>query len=432
MKTQSETPLATEAAAGKLSVKFFGVGNAGVAMTGQMLGGDFAGASFAAVNADAQSLAASAIEEKILLEKKLLRGLGTGGDPELGRVAAEEHLQKLKDACAGVQVVVVIAGLGGGAGTGISPVLARAARESGALVMALATLPFDCEGNRRQRQAREGLEQLKAVADGVICLPNQKVFKLIDENTSVVDTFRATTQLVLDGACGVWRLLMHKGLIEIHFDELCGLLRDCRGESCVAAVEVEGKDRAAGAMEKLFAHPLLDEGKSLSDADAVLVSVMGGPDLTMAEVNRVMKQINQHCSLAQVIMGAAIDESFRDKLAVTLIATKRGGVAKKSAPAPAAEDETPDFDTQLLEKQTTAKPASRFVPPAPTLSQEEQTQLLTRQAGTRQRKSGPRLKQTQLQLEIIHKGRFDKSEPTIHKGEDLDVPTFIRRGVALN
>jgi len=138
------------------------------------------------------------------LKQKLLRGLGTGGDPERGHAIAEEQFATLKTACEGAEVVFIVAGLGGGAGSGISPVLARAAKETGALVLAFVTLPFTCEGNRRQQQAIQGLEQLKSVADGVICLPCQKTFKLIDENTSVLDTFRIAGGLLAESirACG--------------------------------------------------------------------------------------------------------------------------------------------------------------------------------------------------------------------------------------
>src|ERR1019366_704464 len=144
---------------------------------------------------------------KFHLESKLLRGLGSGGDADRGRALAEEQFSTLKSACEGANVVFILSGLGGGAGTGISPVLARAAKEAGALVLAFVTLPFDCEGNRRQQQARRGLELLKAEADGVICLPNQKVLKLIDENTGVIETFRAANELLAEGVGGVWRLM---------------------------------------------------------------------------------------------------------------------------------------------------------------------------------------------------------------------------------
>lgn len=438
MDTEIHPQPATETSAKKLCVKIFGVGTAGVTMLEQMAREDFAGAKFVAVNADAPAFLPLAGVEMIHLETKLLRGLGTGGDPERGCKVAEENLPRLKEACAGADVVFIVAGLGGGAGTGISPVLARAARETGALVVAFVTLPFDCEGNRRQHQARQGLEKLQAAADGVICLPNQKVFKLIAENTSLVDTFRTTAQFLVEGARGVWHLLMHRGLIEIHVEELSALLRDCKGESCFAAVEAAGTTRARDAMEKLLAHPLLDGGEALKEADAVLVSLMGGPDLTMADVNRVMEQINQQCQRVQVIMGAAVDEAFRDRLAVTVIATCRSTRdtatlgAKKSAAATPPDGESPEFDTQFIERKATARPASRFVPPAPALTPEQREQLLTKQGGGRARKNLPRMRQGHLPLDIVSKGRFDKTEPTVHKGEDLDVPTYIRRGVALN
>ena len=438
MDPKSLASTTAETRINKLGVKVFGVGTAGGAMLAQMAGDDFAGAMLVAVNTDAPASGPVAGVASIHLETKLLRGLGTGGDPERGRRLAEEHFQTLKDACAGVDVVFIVAGLGGGAGTGISPVLARAARESGALALAFMTLPFDCEGNRRQHVAREGVEQLQAAADGVICLPNQKVFKLMDESTTLVDTFRTTAQLLVEGARGVWRLLRYPGLIEIHLEELGALLRDCQGESCFAAVEAAGTTRARDALEKLLAHPLLNGGEAIQGADAVLVSVIGGPDLTMADMGRLMEQLNQQCPRAQVVMGAAVNEEFRDRLALTVIATRRhardplAGGKKKSATASLLEAEPPELDTQLIERKATVRSASRFVPPAPALTPEQREQLLNKQGGGRARKNLPRMRQGNLPLDIVNRGRFDKTEPTVHKGEDLDVPTYIRRGVALN
>jgi cell division protein FtsZ len=358
---------------------------------------------------------------------------------ERGRAAAEENVVKLKAACEGAQVIFIVAGLGGGAGTGISPVLARVARETGALVLAFVTLPFDCEGNRRRNQAQHGLAQLKAEADGVVCLPNQKVIKLIDDHTSVIETFKITNELLADGLSGVWRLLARKGLIEIHFADLCALLRDRHGESSFATAQADGPTRSREVLDKLFAHPLLDGGKTLTDSDAVLVSLIGGSDLTMLEVNRVMEHINSKCPRAQVVMGAAIEECFHERLAITVIATRRN----ESVTARAGFDETAQgeaarpverLETQLLDRMTPARPQSRFVPPPPSLPPDQMEQLMTRQATgpVRPRKTSTKMRQGQLPLEIVSKGRFDKSEPTIHKGEDLDVPTYIRRGVSLN
>ena len=422
-----------------VSVKIFGVGKAGVAMLETMSLGDFAGAGFVAVSADAASLAASSATEKIHLETKMLRGLGTGGDPERGRELAETHIAQFKTACAGVDAVFIVAGLGGGAGTGMTPVLARAAKESGALVLAFVTLPFGCEGNRRQSQAHAGLEHLDAAADGVICLPCEKITKLIDENTSLLDTFKTTTRLLMEGARGVWRLLAFKGLIPLHFADLCNLLRDRHAEGCFAAVEATGPTRSREAVEKLLAHPMIEGGAALGESAAVIVSIVGGPDLTLADINRVMDPIKERAPRAQILMGAVVEEKFRDHLALTVVAAKRtvrvdAPVSTERVAASAPVERAPGFETELLRPAETKKPASRLTPALPPLTADQREQILTQQTGksARARKAAPRSRQIPLPLEIVSKSRFDKTEATIHNGEDLDMPTYIRRGVALN
>jgi cell division protein FtsZ len=428
MKVKIETPTAARESNRARTIKIFGVGGAGVSLLDALNGEDFVGASLVAINTDAPSLASSSATVKIHLETKLLRGLGTGGDPERGRALAEEQFSTLKTACEGSNVIFILAGLGGGAGSGISPVLARAAKESGALVLAFVTLPFLCEGNRRQQQARQSLDQLKSAADGVICLPNQKTFKLIDENTSVLDTFRITGGLLVEGARGVWQLLTRPGLIQIHFDDLCALVRDRHFESAFASVEANGVGRSREVVEKLFAHPLLDEGRALAESDTVLVSLMGGKDLTMAEVNRVMEQINRQCEHAQIIMGAAIDATLKNRLCVTVIAAKQNSPASVESPGAAASG---DLVEQPVSRGAVARPTTRCASSSSSLILEQREQLLAKSGG-RARRANSKMFQTQLPLAIISKGRFDKSEPTIHKGEDLDIPTYIRRGVALN
>jgi cell division protein FtsZ len=409
------------------AIKIFGIGGAGVVLGDALNQSEFAGASFAAIDTDAQFLAASSATVKIHLETKLLRGLGTGGDPERGQALAEEQFPTLKAACEGADVVFIVAGLGGGAGSGISPVLARAAKERGALVLAFVTLPFLCEGNRRQQQAGNCLEQLRAVADGVICLPNQKAFKLIDENTSVLDTFQITGGLLVEGIRGIWQLLTRPGLIQIHFDDLCSLVRDHHSESAFAFVETAGPARSREIVEKLLAHPLLDEGRALAGANAVLVSLTGGKDLTMAEVNRVMEKISQQCEPAQVIMGAAIDPGMANKLSVVLIAAKNP--AGKIDPL--ASTDSSKQNGLALETNGDGLPENpRFNPRSLAGSPSHQREPVVSRPGRRRDK--PKQVQTQLPLAIVSKGRFDKSEPTIHKGEDLDIPTYIRRGVPLN
>jgi cell division protein FtsZ len=391
-------------------VKIFGVGNAGVTMLDTVRPPEFAGANFIAINTDAASLAASAAPVKFHLENKLFHGLGSGGDADRGRVLAEEQFSTLKSACEGASVVFILAGLGGGAGSGISPVLARAAREAGALVLAFVTLPFDCEGNRRAAQAQQSLEQLKAAADGVICLPSQRIFRLIDENTALVETFRVTGGLLLESVRGVWQLLTRPGLIQIHFTEVCALIRDRHAENAFAFVEASGAGRAREVVEKLLAHPLLDEGRALAESDAVLVSLMAGKNLTMAEVSRVMDEVKRHCAHAQIIMGAAVDEALSEKLCVTLIAAR--------------QNEPP--------ASVTPRPETRAAQSAAAGTTPNYREMLTARGRTRSRRGTSKLVQSQLPLTIVSKGRFDKSEPTIHEGEDLDVPTYLRRGMAMN
>jgi cell division protein FtsZ len=434
-KINMDTPTSPEPPAEiskKPALRVFGVGNAGIRVAGQVFDDEIPAASFVAIDSDPSTLTGSSAPLKIHLERRVLRGLGCGGDPQCGRELAEEHAEELKALCNGQDLVFVVAGLGGGVGTGATPVLARLAKESGALVLAFAILPFDCEGSLRQETAQQGLEEIREVVDGVICLPNQKLFGLIDENTSVLQAFQLGNGLMADCLRGLWRLIMHKGLIEIHFSQLCDVLRGKGAESAFAVAEAAGATRSRDVLDKLLAHPLLEGGQRLQECQAVLVSLVGGPDLAMAEVNRIVTEISSKCAGARVVMGAAIHEIFRERLAVTLIAVDKGAERDQSGSLPRVRTE--EFGSQFLKEAVNMRPASRFVPPPPALPPDQIQRMLAQQRGdpARLRKGLPKLRQTQLPLEIISKGRFDKSEPTIHKGEDLDVPTYIRRGVALN
>ena len=414
----------------KLSIKVFGVGGAGCNAADFIAQTPFENVDIMLLNTDAQALAASPVPQKWVLGQKRNRGLGTGGDPEQGRAAAEDDAPRLASLCVGADIVFIMTGLGGGTGTGAAPVMARVARESGALVLAMATLPFAFEGARRLRQAEVGLQNLKSSADAVICLPNQKLFKLLDEKTSVLETFKISNTLMADGLRGIWRLLMQTGLINVDFADLCSVTRGRHVASSFATAEAGGEKRSEQVVEKLLAHPLLDGGNVLTESDAVLVSLAGGPDLTMTEVNKIMEPLQRHCENAHLILGAAIDESYAGRIAVTLIASSRqSALADPAAPSPATEAPVPP-PMQFLDPAATNRPPSRVLAPAPELSHEKKEQLFQRQTG-QNRKKLSRL-QRELPLEIVFKGRFEKSEPTIRHGEDLDLPTYIRKGVALN
>lgn len=428
------------------SIKVIGVGGAGLHAVEHIAQCSLAAVAFAGLHTDARLLAESALPQRLLLGATVTRGLGAGGDPDIGRAAAEMETAQLVELCAGNDLVIIVAGLGGGTGSGAAPVLARAARENGALVLGLVALPFDFEGARRRQQAQQGLRQLKTAADAVICLPNEKVAQLVDGKTTFLDTFKITNEMLAQGVRGLWCLLTRQGLINVDFADLCRVVRGRHAESCFATAEAAGENRAREVVEQLLASPMLDSGRLLGGADAVLVSLAGGLDLTLKEVGLVMEQINRCCENAQVVMGAAVDAAFNQRLSVTLIAAKRNQpetekqndatLAPSEPEPPASEFPTSalELDTQHLSQSLEDRPASRFAAPAPELTAEQTEQLLTRQArdgGRRRRKPSP-MRQQMLPLEVVSKGRFAKSEPTTHQGEDLDTPTYIRKGVALN
>jgi cell division protein FtsZ len=443
MTNQMNNAVDSSALKKSFAIKVLGVGGAGCNAVNHLARESFAGVSFAVMNTDAPALAQSPVPIKLNLGAKSTRGLGAGGDPECGRAAAEEDVAKIGALCEGADVVFVVAGLGGGTGTGAGPVVARVAKETGALVFSIVMLPFDCEGSRRARQAQLGLHELRSAADGVICLPNQRVFKLIDENTSLLEAFHVTNELVAQAVRGIWRLLSRPGLINVDFADLCSVTRGKHAESCLVTAEAQGENRSREIMEKILAHPLIEGGQVLAESTGVLVCIAGGKGLAMGEVNRIMEQINRQCDQAHIIMGAAIDEELGEKLLVTVVAARRNAeCGTRNAEAQGAPVRVTDTTAAAaysagVEMETSmtgldSRPASRFVAPAPESTPEKTERLLMQQSGGRGRKGSSRMKQGQLPLEIISRGRFEKSEPTIYHGQDLDVPTYIRRGVALN
>jgi cell division protein FtsZ len=284
------------------------------------------------------------------------------------------------------------------------------------------------------------LQHLKAAADAVICLPNQKLFKLMDEKTSVLEGFKISNGLLAQGVRGIWQLFAQTGLINVDFADLCSVTRGRHAESSFATAEASGENRAEQVIEKLLAHPLLERGQVLNQSDTVLVSLVGGPDLTMSEVSRLMEELNRQCENAHIILGAAINEQFATRLSATLIASRNQRDEVKLPSPSALESHTRESvtsaansaDTQFLNRLVTPRSPSRFIAPPPTLSDESKEQLFSKQRGSRPRKNAAQKNQRELPLEIVSKGRFEKSEPTVRHGEDLDVPTYVRRGMALN
>ncbi len=392
------------------AIRIFGVGRAGGGIVNGLESPEFDPAALGVVDTDASALADSRASVKIHLENKLLRGLGSGGDPERSRVLAEEHFATLKAACAGARVVLLVGGLGGGAASGILPVLARAAKESGALALAFVLLPFDCEGNQRAQLAVAALKSIRESADGVVCLPSQKIFKLTDENTPVLEIFEATSRFLREGVRGVWQMIAQPGVMPVRIEDLCALLSCSHAECAFAFAEASGPARSRDLAEKILLHPMLEEGRALDDAGWVLVSLKAGRDLTMAEVNRVVDEIKKRSKSAQkMIVGTAMDTACKGQLCLTVIASRDGrdGLRDAASAVKVENAQTP----VTLEPRQAAEP------------------ILTSLKG---RGNKSRQVQGQLPLNIIAKSRFDKSEPTLYQGEDLDVPTYFRRGAPLN
>src|SRR5436190_17631840 len=300
--------MSPEASIRKFTIKVLGIGGAGCNAARHFARLDLPDVSCALLNTDAAALGQTPSDPKVLLGFKSMRGLGAGGDPERGRQAAEEDRDQIRAVCEGADLIFLIAGLGGGTGTGAGPILCRIAKEAGALVLGMVVLPFDCEGTRRQRQAQAGLQEFKKAADGVICLPNQKLLQFVDEKTSLPEAFAIGNEWVAQGVRGIWRTLFQPGLINVDFADLCGVFRDKHSEGSLATAEAAGENRSRDVVNQLLAHPLIENDQGLTESNGVLVSLVGGPDLTMTEVTRIMEQITRHCEQAHVIMGAAVDE----------------------------------------------------------------------------------------------------------------------------
>lgn len=426
--------------------RVIGVGGAGLQVVEGLLRQGLPGIACAGIHTDARRLQSSPLPRKLLLGGQVSRGL-KAGEPEVSRRLAEAEPEALRHLCEGADLIILVGGLGGNTAAGAMPVLARAARESGALALVLATLPFDFEGRRRQVQARTALEELRSAADAVISLPNQKVAALLDERTPLTETLEHIDELLGRGVHGLLRLLRRDGLINVDFADLCQVVRGRPAESCFATAEAEGENRARDLVEKLARHPLLDSGRDLAEADALLISLTGGPDLSLKDVNQVMEHINRAAEHAQMVMGALMDPALNGRLAATVIVSRRstpelaaaapgGKIAADPAP-PAAEFPTHDAPGAGGREQirTPGSGASRhFVPPPPELTPEQAERLLAERAGPAgiRRRARGKPEQIALPLQVVSKGRFARTDPTVYQGMDLDVPTFRRRGILLN
>lgn len=301
-------------------IKVVGVGGAGGNALKRMIDSDIKGVEFVAVNTDAQDLHHSQAEHKVHLGKNLTRGLGAGMNPEVGRKSAEESKEEVYQAVNGSHMVFITAGMGGGTGSGASPVIAQAAKESGALTVAVVTKPFMFEGIQRKRIADTAFEELKKNVDTIITIPNDKILNIIDRNTPVLEAFSMIDDVLRQGVQGISDLITTPGLVNVDFADVSAIMKNA-GSALMGIGTAAGENRAVTAAKIAINSPLLDI--SIKGAKGVLFNVTGGKDLSMAEINDAANVIIESIdSDAQVIFGAVINEKFTEgEVQVTVIAT---------------------------------------------------------------------------------------------------------------
>ena len=469
-----------------IPIKVVGVGGAGSNVLDRIVLDGLDKADLIAINTDVQSLASSVASTKVQLGRTVTRGLGAGGDPEVGYNAAYESADEIRHALTDARMIFICTGLGGGTGSGAAPAVAQVARENGSLVLGFATLPFAFEGKRRSAQAQEALAKLRENCDAVICFENDRMGDMVAPKAGIHQAFAVADVTISQSVRSIVSLIQRPGLIRIGFDDLLAALRSPSGRCVFGFGESDSDNRAHDALTQALKNPLMDRGRMLADASHVLVQVSGGPGMTLTEVEILMQDLGKHINDdTQIIFGTAVDTRMGNRLSVTLISSlageeeaapppaKRAKVAK-AAPAPAipepepvAPPEPPIWEQReevlpevVAEGTAAASEPVAFTPeliqaedrepaepiePEPLASLPEEPELeepppqprviLPRKKPTIFKEPKPVVekkplaKQEVMQFEPVTRGRFEKSEPTIVEGQDLDVPTFLRKNV---
>ncbi len=462
-----------------LAIKIIGVGGAGANALDRIVLDGMEYAEMIAINTDVQSLASSVATQKLQIGREVTRGLGAGGDPELGFNAARETADDLRAALEGARMVFVCAGLGGGTGSGAAPCVAEMARECGALVVAFATLPFAFEGKRRTAQAMEALHELQRVSDAVVCFENDRMGDMVLPKAGIHQAFAVADTTISQSVRAIVNVVRRPGLIQIGFDELLSALRSQNSRCLFGFGESDSDNRAHEALALALKNPLMNRGKMLSDARCVLVQISGGPGMTLTEVEIVMQELNRHVEdHTQILFGTSVDNKMGNRLSVTLISSlaAEGSApiaapmrsAPRSAPAPTPVVEAPplapeppavspttEYATPVISQDAEVDEPAAPIFPEPAVKSKEITEPVAEIAPLppvrKERKPAPakqppgtsadpapanpakkdkvHARQEVMQFESVTRGRFEKSEPTIVEGQDLDVPTFLRKNV---
>jgi cell division protein FtsZ len=300
-------------------IKVIGVGGGGSNAVNRMIEAGLGGVDFIAVNTDAQALMLSNAPVRVRVGSDLTRGLGSGGDPTMGGKAAEESRDELRSVMEGADMVFVTAGMGGGTGTGASPIIAQIAQEMGALTVAVVTKPFGFEGARRAKSAEDGMQKLQSHVDTLIAIQNDRLLQLVDRNAPLQKAFLVADDILRQGIQGISELITVPGLINMDFADVKAVMTD-GGAALMAVGRASGEERALAAAQQAITSPLLDI--TISGAKGVLFNVKGGPDLSLFEVNQAAELIRQTAAPeANIIFGAVIDEQLKDHIQITVIAT---------------------------------------------------------------------------------------------------------------
>ena len=322
-------------------IKAIGIGGGGGNAINTMIEEGLKGVDFIVANTDSQALDANKAEIKIQIGDSLTKGLGAGANPEVGRRAAMEDKERIREFLTGADMIFITAGMGGGTGTGAAPVIASVAREVGALTVGVVTKPFIFEGKRRMQQAEEGIRELKDKVDTLVVIPNQRLLRIAGKSTTLLETFKVADGVVTQAVRGIADLIVTPGLINLDFADVRTVMREM-GFALMGAASATGENRALEAAQQAISSPLLED-VSINGARGVLINVTGGSDLSLFEVNEAATLIQGEAHEdATIIFGAVIDEAIEDELRITVIATGFGDEGTRAPhPAPAERKEGP-------------------------------------------------------------------------------------------
>ena len=410
-------------------IKVIGAGGCGGNAVSHMIKQGLHSVDFIAVNTDSQALANSTAPMRLQIGSVLTRGRGTGGNPEIGRKAALEDEERLREVLKEAEMVFVTAGMGGGTGTGSAPILARIAREGGALTVGVVTKPFQFEGSRRMSQADEGLRELKDAVDTLITIPNQRLLSIASRTTSLREAFQKADDVLLQAVRGISELVTVHGLINLDFADVRSIMAEM-GLAMMGAASATGENRAVEAAQRAISSPLLED-VSIKGARGLLINVTGGPDMSLYEVTEAASLIQEEAHEdANIIFGAVIDEKLADEIRITVIATGFGDLATRYNPRYSSSGAP--ITTAIQAAATRPVDPATVQAPAPTLPPPPPQQRMF--GGRPVRRMGmivddgldiPAFKRRGADLNSMS----DRAEPSeLGEADDkLDIPTFLRK-----